>query len=56
MNARRGYQDGIVRYPVSVNKQPEENYCGASQEALNDFKKDILKICPVAIVTGHNDL
>lgn len=35
MMERRGYPDGIVRYPVSVAKQPEYDY--STQESVDSL-------------------
>lgn len=60
MIERKGYPDGIVRYPVSVANQPDYNF--ASQESvdvlnkLEGEQKDILSVIKKDVSTLKQDL
>lgn len=59
MTDRKGYPDGIVRYPVSVARQPEAETGGASQqdvEALKEWKEQQTAVTPDGVVKGLKEI
>lgn len=55
---RKGYPDGIVRYPVSVAKQPESSQADGLKdlEKLNEWKEQQTSSVPDGVIKGIKEI